>query len=332
MSTEDYVSPGLRLGRQQPDERRLARSIKLADVLTGTLPAHPLVDDNLTKVRSWGLYANNRFGTCGPASLANHYRLVTAYLTGAQRNISDADVFDLYRRSGNPNFDPNTGADDNGVEMSTMLSAAVAGGVGGAKPLAFAQVDATSIEEMRAAVAIFGGVLWGSDLQSAQESQFTHHQDWDYVPGSGDWGGHATLTGKYLDSPDDRIDRMTTITWEVPKACTNAFINHSVQEAWVVVWPENVGSSQFQQGIDQTALASDFQALTGQTLDLGPTPSPTPPAPPAPSGPPTPAPSPAPTAGPSQASRDFYAAIATFVGQANTWARAENIQKKGSQP
>lgn len=325
--TEHYVSAGLRLGRQQADEHRLRNSIKLSDVLTGTLPAHPLVDDNFSKVSEWGLYANNRFGTCGPTSLANHYRLVTAYLTGAQRNVSDADVFDLYRRSGNPNFDPNTGADDNGVEMSTMLSAAVGGGLGGVKPLAFAQVDASNIEEMRAAIAIFGGILWGSDLQAAQETQFENHQDWDYVRGAADWGGHATLSGKYLDSPNDRLDRMTTITWATQKDCTNAFINHSVQEAWVVVWPENVGTTQFQQGVDARALASAFQNLTGKTLDLDPGQNPSP-VPPAPTTPPV---SPAPSGGLTQNDiSTAYAATASFVGAMNTFFEKAGAIKKGS--
>src|SRR5436190_16980905 len=107
------------------------------------------------------MYGNDQYGDCGPVSVANYIRLVTQYLTGAEVAVSQDAVFDLYRRSGNPNFDPATDADDNGVDMQTMLEALAAGGIGGGfKPVAFAKVDVTRVDEVRAAIAIFGGVLF----------------------------------------------------------------------------------------------------------------------------------------------------------------------------
>jgi hypothetical protein len=34
------------------------------------------------------------------------------------------------------------------------------------------------------------------------------------------------------------------------------------------VWPEQLGNEQFTEGIDQAALAADYQALTGRPLNL----------------------------------------------------------------
>src|ERR1019366_2542785 len=36
-----------------------------------------------------------------------------------------------------------------------------------------------------------------------------------------------------------------------------------VEEAWVVIWPEHLATTTFEQGVDQALLAADYQALTG---------------------------------------------------------------------
>src|SRR6185295_14375671 len=105
-----------------------------------------------------------------PVSVANSLKLITLTGDGTEISVTQNDVFDLYRRSGNPNFDPETGKDDNGVDMQTMLEALLKGGIGGRTPLAFAKVDAHNLDEVRAAIAYFGCVLFGVDLQVAQQA------------------------------------------------------------------------------------------------------------------------------------------------------------------
>ena len=41
-----------------------------------------------------------------------------------------------------------------------------------------------------------------------------------------------------------------------------------VEEAWVVVWPEHLGTREFEQGVDLAQLKADYQALTGGPLAL----------------------------------------------------------------
>ncbi len=325
---EQYVQRGMRLGLRASDPERQRRLIRLAEVRTEQEIPYPLVQDNLARVPTWGLYQNNRFGVCGPVSVANLYRIVSAYLGPGQLDFTDEEVFDLYRRSGNPGFDPVTGADDKGVEMTVMLSELVKNGIGfgdrNRKPVAFAAVDPGNISEMRAATALFGGLLWACNLQDAQNDQFAAHQDWDYVPSSGTWGGHATMTGAYSDDPNDRLDRMTTVTWAAPVPCTNAFLKRTVVEAYVVIWPENLGSTQFQQGIDTHMLARYFYDLTGKNLDLHraealgaagdqsvePTTGPA-----------------APSAGFTAAERELYDSLAAMVGKANAWAKEKGLHR-----
>lgn len=275
---ETEVIPGKRLGRRAVDPDR--RLIRFIDIFTGNVPSFPPTADHFAQVGDWGLYGNDQFGDCGPTAVANSRKLVTKYLTGQERSPTQDDVFDLYRRSGNPNFDPATDTDDNGVDMPTMLSAVVNGGIGGTQAVAYAAVDPSNPGEIDAAIAIFGFVLLGVDLETAQQAQ-TNSGLWDYRR-SGEWGGHAVLCGAYTGA-NKGADRKV-ITWAQVVGTTDAFWNHQVAEAYAVIWPEAFGTTQFQQGIDVNALAADFQALTGKTLPIPtPAPPPPPPAPPAPS-------------------------------------------------
>src|SRR4051794_23725983 len=122
--------PTRKLGRRPPSGKP---ALMLGDFLkAGVAPAHPATGDHFKQLE-FGLYENDQFGDCGPTSVANLVRLVTGGLLGTEIQPSQDDVFDLYRRSGNPNFDPKTDADDNGVDMQTMLEALLSGGNGGGK-------------------------------------------------------------------------------------------------------------------------------------------------------------------------------------------------------
>ncbi len=277
----DFDPKKVKLGKRPPTPER--KRLRFKDYFTGVVPAAPPATDYFNRVPTWILGANDRFGTCGPTSVANDRLQVTTYLTGTPQVGTDDDVFDLYRRSGNPNFDPATGADDNGVNMQTMLEAVVSGGFAGTKALGFAQVDHTNLEEMRAAIAIFGSLLLGVVLEVPQQSQ-TGQRLWDYVPGAV-WGGHAIMNGRY-STPDGRTG---VISWQLVVDATDAFLMHQLDEAWVVIWPEHLGSVAFLQGVDLATLAADYEALTGRPFPavVPPTPTPTPPPPPTPTPTPT---------------------------------------------
>lgn len=278
--SNDVIHPSRRLGRRPPKN---APALMLGDILTGVAPDHPVAADHFSAVGDWGLYTNDRFGVCGPTSAANSRKLTTKIITGAEQSPTLADVYDLYRRSGNPNFDPATGADDNGVDMQTMCEAMLSGGLGGVRPLAFAKVDHNNLGEMDAAVDIFGFLLLGVSLQVAQQQQ-TDSYLWDYSQ-SADWGGHAVLNGRYKEDPTAVAERRGTITWAMVVDMTDNFIDQQLDEAWVVIWPEFWNNPVFDRAVDKSRLADIYRQLTDRAF-----PVPTPPAP-TPTPQPTPAPS-----------------------------------------
>lgn len=266
----EIIRPGKRLGLLPPSN---APALRLSDILTGVVPDHPASVDNLSKA-TYGLYGNDKFGDCGPTMVANSRRQVTAYLTGQQADPTQDDVFDLYRRSGNPDFDPITGYGDRGVVLQDMLDAVHKGGIGGVTSICHAKVDVSNLDEVEAAIAIFGDLHLGVDLKEAQETQTDNGGPWDYVKRSGEWGGHAVLAGTYTGDGDAGQSDISVVTWAQIMGTTDAFWSHQVQEAWVVVWPEHLGAKEFLEGVDQAALAAAYTALTGRDFPVQPTPQP----------------------------------------------------------
>ena len=284
---------GRMLGRRPTDRRRLANTVRLR--LTGAVPAHPANVDHFTGVPLWMLGGNDQFGTCGPTSIANYLVLLYWFLKGEAITVTDDAVFDLYRRSGNPGFDPTTDADDNGVDMTVMLSALVKGGIeithaDGTteliKPLCYASVP-TALDDLKAVTSIFGGVILAVDLDVAQQAQTDAHPPlWDYVKGSGVWGGHAIVGGLYTGNATAHAEDEAVISWQMNVGTTDAFVAKQLSEAYAVVFPVLWDSPDFQAGVDAAALAADYTAITGQPF---PEPVPPSPAPPGPVPPPAPA-------------------------------------------
>jgi hypothetical protein len=267
--TDDH--PQYRLGRKRPDPAHAARALRIGDYLTrpkqGITP--PPANDHFAKITDWGMYDNDQFGVCGPTGTANERKLVTKYLTGEEISPSQDDVFALYKLQ-NPQFDPATDADDNGVDIQTMCEELIASGIGDTKALAFASVNVRNKAEVRECITLFGALLLGVSLDVAQQQQTDGGGPWTYVTGSGEWGGHCVLLGKY----DPQY--WSVITWAEVIEADESFWNNQVEEAFVVIWPEMMGIPAFQAGIDLQQLAADYRQLTGRTFPEMTTPTPAP--------------------------------------------------------
>lgn len=286
------LSPNLKYGRRTP---KGAPALKLASFLSGAVPAAPSSEDYGTQFTGWQMLGNDTAGDCVSVTWANQRALVTTVLAGKTSYPTQDQVWTFYKTQ-NPNFDPNGSSNtdgpgssaDGGMDIQTALEYLQQnGGPDGVKAVAFAKVDYTNEAELKAAHAIFGQVWYGINVLDANMNEFNSGQPWDYVANSPIDGGHS-VTGVGYDPTDYRF-----VTWAAETQWTEAFRQHQVEEAWVVVWPEHLGSKEFMQGIDLAALATDYQEITGKVLPL---PNPTPPVPtPTPTPVPTPTPTPTPT-------------------------------------
>lgn len=256
-------------GRRPP---KRAAALKLGPLLTGTLPPAPRSVDFGKKFTDWKMLGNDKAGDCVAVTWANQRALITKALSGAAQYPSQAEVWQVYQTQ-NPDFDPSDttetngpgSAADRGMDIQTALEYLHAvGGPDGVKAVAFAEVDYTNEAELRSAHAIFGQVWYGINVLAVNEQEFQSGKIWDYANGSKSVGGHS-ITGVGYDPKDYRF-----ITWAEETSWSESFRKHQVDEAWVVIWPEHLGSASFEEGIGRTQLAQDYETLTGHTLQLGP--------------------------------------------------------------
>lgn len=274
MSARDF-----KLGRRPPVNKP---ALRLASFLSGVIPAHPASEDYLARINDWAMLGNDTYGDCVAVSWANERHLVTGLLTPTPTYPPLDQVLAFYKTQ-NPGFP----SQDDGMDIQTALEQLVkVGGPDGVKAIAFAKVDVTKLEEVKAALAIFGSVWTGLTVLDSNMNDFDAGRPWDYDPSSPVDGGHSVVAGGYLGNSKNDV---RFITWAAETGFTDDFWRHEVEEAWVVIWPEHLGSAAFQQGVDSNALASAYHALTGKVLPLPPTP--VPPVPPAPV-PPAPTPNP----------------------------------------
>jgi hypothetical protein len=259
-------------GRRPPKN---APALRLGSFLRSAAPAYPASEDYLAKLSAWQLLGNDVAGDCNAVTWANLRRLVTATLS-TEYYPTQAQVWQFYQTQ-NPGFDP-TGSkdtngpgssDDQGMDVQTGLEYLHAtGGPDGVKAVAFAKVDHTNLDEVEAALAIFGELWLGIQVLDANQKEFGEGRAWTDVKGSPIDGGHAILGGGYTTAD------VKFITWAQETEFARSFWNGVVQgtplvqEAWVVIWPEYLGTTEFEQGVDQAQLAADYQALTGNPLAL----------------------------------------------------------------
>jgi hypothetical protein len=263
----------LMYGRRPPKN---APALRFASFLRGEVPDHPASEDYLAKLPGWQMLGNDQVGDCNAVTWANLRRLVTASLA-TECYPTQEQVWTFYQTQ-NPGFDPagtkdtnGPGSnDDQGMDIQTGLEYLHGtGGPDGVKAVAFAKVDHTNMAEVKAALAIFGGLWLGIQVLDANQDQFKEGKAWTDVAGSKIDGGHAILGGGYATD-------IKFITWAKETQFAQSFWtgvvdgNPLVEEAWVVIWPEHLGTKSFEDGVNQTELAADYQALTGSALVLQP--------------------------------------------------------------
>jgi hypothetical protein len=332
MRSDLMPAPGL-YGRRKPDLTRPA--LRLSRYLTGVVPAHPAAADYLSRLSNWQMLGNAQYGDCVAVTWANTRRLVTAVLSTEHYPSLD-DVYTFYKTQ-NPGFPQQ----DQGMDIQTALGELVsAGGPDGVKALGFAKVDHADPDEVKAAIAVFGSVWTGINVQQAQQAQFGAGQPWDWVSGSPIDGGHSIIVGGYGEPRAGQLGGDEDfITWAEETSFTDSFWAQGTEEAWVVIWPEHLGSAEFLAGVDLAAFAADYTAITGQPFPVvvPPAPTPVPPAPvppvpvpvppvPTPVPPvPTPTPPPPPVPDADPADRDLARAVTKWAYAHRVTDRVERV-------
>ncbi|MBU2177492.1 MAG: hypothetical protein KJ556_20560, partial [Gammaproteobacteria bacterium] len=220
----------------------------------------------LTPFKRWEVLGNHQYGVCVAVTWANMRRLVTGTLTQEiYPNLKN--VIDLYKTQ-NPFFP----VQDMGMDIQLMLNHVRKNGDPlGTKPVAFAKLNVRNLEEIKAAIYIFGGIVLGMAVQAGTMNDFYEQKPLDYHPiNEGNITGlHAILAGGYMGESRDDV---RIVTWgrecTLTQICWEKLVANQYGEAWCVIWEESLGTEQFVQGIDLAALAKAFKALTNTELPI----------------------------------------------------------------
>lgn len=252
----------LKFGKKPPQNKP---ALKLRSILTGVVPDHPPAVDHLA-IGGWRMLGNDRYGDCVAVTWANVRRLLSR-LAGAEYYPDLEEVLTVYKTQ-NPGFP----SQDDGMYIQELLEYLLHnGGPDLVKPIAFAKVDHTDEAEVEAAIAIFGYLWTGFSVQSLNMSSDFPNHPFDYRPNDQWVGGHSVIVGGY-DSDHTGTDQ-TMATWARESGFTELGWQKLVDECWAVIFPENLGTTQFYQGIDRSKLAEAYLALTGRELPLPPDPN-----------------------------------------------------------
>lgn len=176
-------------------------------------------------------------GDCGEAAFANKVEEDAGNTGAAVPKISDMMSVKWYMTvsvaQGGPVYDPQTGANDNGSDLQTVLNIAKTDGFPDDAGTAHGILDDFTLEpgnweHMLEVAYLMESVYPGFQLQQAQEDQYSASKTpvWDYVAGSPIIGGHcALIVGKAL------------ISWMLRIGYTQNFVQKLMDEGYGILSP-----------------------------------------------------------------------------------------------
>jgi hypothetical protein len=228
------------------------RTLRFRSYLTPKLPAPPASVNVLDRVYAnlhtkdptvlFPMDGNDTLGDCTIAALAH---AVATYrgLVGKEKVMSKQAVIKLYLHL--------TGGVDSGLSELDVLNYWRQNKVSGDEILAFASIDPKNHTHVQQAIAIFGGVYLGFQVQQGCEQDFDARRPW--TPGPLTTDGHAVFAVAYDQ------DLLTVLTWGNTQQATWAWWDECVDEAYAIIPPQ--AKSRDFDGFDLAQLQADLEAV-----------------------------------------------------------------------
>lgn len=246
----------LKLGKLPPKHH--PNTLRLGKYLgQGILPspATKVYREYLTPESAKLMFGNDQYGDCVWAMFANFIILTTVH-TGSLFVPTLVDVLKCY--SDVTGFDPATGANDNGTNMTDAMAYMQSTGMAGHKILGWARVDHTNLNERRLGADLFGATLTGVNFPESADTQFNSASSWEIDPSSPIAGGHAILRPGYGAAGDDYV---TWAKWDQKASAAWSF--GYVDEEYVAItedWFDAV-TKLTPGGLDLLTLEADLKLL-----------------------------------------------------------------------
>jgi hypothetical protein len=236
-----------------PFEFKLGRLDKVAIDLpllhtyfdSGVLPTAPAKCTYALKV-VYPMADNDRLGDCVVAGWI-HLAQATAHENDGKYTVPNNAVIQT-------EYFKLTGGQDTGLAETSFLQTAQKSSILGAQVDTFGVLDHTNQEEVKSSIYTFGGAYLGVALPQSAENQFPG--TWTVVPNSPIIGGHCIVAIGY----DAQF--VYVVTWGKVIRCTWAWFNTYVDEAYALIYTEEVQKGRGPvKGFNITQLRADVADL-----------------------------------------------------------------------
>lgn len=243
--------PKLRLGRRP--HKFYHKALYLSDYLDKSKVNAPASLWRSKPVKNWGMEGNASYGDCTMACRSHQILFWTTY-AGAPTEPSQSTTVREYFKL--------TGGVDSGLVISDVLSHWASGAIDSDKLLAFAKVNFQDIQEVQAAIYLFGTVTLGITLPTFITSALDQGiaLPWN-VPAGGmtldPAGGHCVPLFDYDASG------FQCITWAQKMMMQLAFYQQVTEEAWAIIDIDFLNKQgETVSGLNLAQMEADFKALT----------------------------------------------------------------------
>lgn len=214
----------------------------------------------------WPIYLNDQIGDCTIAGICHAFSAMAVYAGFHEPIFADAAVTTAY--SAVSGYVPGDPATDNGADMATVLSYMSKTGIPDEmgkvhKVAGWAAFGDPQNETLLAqTLAATGTVYLGSEIQQAQEDQFSSGQPWEWVPGQPPIGGHCYVLQRRAVGG---VGILRMATWGAIQPATrqfqwNAGGSAGGGEAYYVASEDYISANGVtMQGLDLAQLCADSQ-------------------------------------------------------------------------
>jgi hypothetical protein len=239
-----------KLGKKAP--RQDKRTFQFKSYFN-TLPPIPTSIDWTGKVPDWGMLGNDTVGDCTCAG-AGHLEMTWSSQTNAETIPTTPQILTAYSAiTGYTPADPNT---DTGADLLTVLNYWRANPIANNSIKAYAQLPLSNLADIRAAIALFGGVYMGVQLPDNAEDAFSNGQPWADTTDNNIEGGHCIVLVGYTPQ------YFTAITWGAKQLLTPGWFTRYADEAYAVMSPQWFNANgTAPSGFNLAQLEADLQLL-----------------------------------------------------------------------
>lgn len=240
------------------------RTLQVGDYLAPTLPAPPPAVDWTKGITEWGMMLNGPndgkiapaegLGDCTIAGCGHAVQVWSLANVGLELTVQDSDILKAYEVwDGYVDGDPDT--DQGGIELD-VLNRWQKSSLAGHALLAFAGVKASNIQEVKQAIALFGGLYIGMQVPNFVMQNPQPGKIWDLVADDGGIdGGHCVFVTGYEG------DILEFISWGQVYRMTTRYWLKYVDEAYALLSSVFNGVHGAPSGFNLNQLTADLKAI-----------------------------------------------------------------------